>query len=101
MYGDPGGKRPVALQPKLDLIVLFHGAEIIREKEGIVQPSKVEDEKAGIGAPDWTRTSTPSRAQALNLLRIPIPPQGLHLLLYSLSQGLSTSGFLDSLRLHA
>ncbi len=29
------------------------------------------------GAPDWTRTSTPFRAQALNLPRMPIPPQGL------------------------
>lgn len=41
-------------------------------------------------APDWTRTSTPSRAQALNLLRIPIPPQGLWTLLYSLGSYLST-----------
>jgi hypothetical protein len=37
-----------------------------------------------IHAPDWTRTSTPSRAQALNLPRIPIPPQGLRTLLYPL-----------------
>jgi hypothetical protein len=28
-------------------------------------------------APDWTRTSTPEKAQALNLPRIPIPPPGL------------------------
>ncbi len=27
-------------------------------------------------APEWTRTSTPERAQALNLLRMPIPPPG-------------------------
>ena len=27
-------------------------------------------------APDWTRTSMPVKAQALNLLCIPIPPQG-------------------------
>lgn len=31
----------------------------------------------GGSAPDWTRTSTPIRAQALNLLCIPIPPRGL------------------------
>jgi hypothetical protein len=28
-------------------------------------------------APDWIRTSTPRKAQALNLLRMPIPPPGL------------------------
>lgn len=27
-------------------------------------------------APEWTRTTTPVRAQALNLLRMPIPPPG-------------------------
>ena len=27
-------------------------------------------------APDWTRTSMPIKAQALNLPCIPIPPQG-------------------------
>jgi len=32
--------------------------------------------EAVIYAPDWTRTSTPLRAQALNLLCIPIPPRG-------------------------
>ncbi len=29
-------------------------------------------------APDWTRTSMPVKAQALNLPCIPIPPQGHH-----------------------
>ena len=28
-------------------------------------------------APDWIRTSTPKKAQALNLPRMPIPPPGL------------------------
>jgi hypothetical protein len=28
-------------------------------------------------APDWIRTSTPGKAQALNLPRMPIPPPGL------------------------
>jgi hypothetical protein len=84
------GKCQIALEPKPDCIVLFREAGIIQEEEGLVWPSNLEDEEAGIGAPDWTRTSTPSRAQALNLLRIPIPPQGLHLLLYSLPDDLST-----------
>ena len=34
-------------------------------------------------APERTRTSTPCRAQALNLLRMPIPPPGLARILYS------------------
>ncbi len=34
-------------------------------------------------APERTRTSTPCRAQALNLLRMPIPPPGLATILYS------------------
>src|SRR5262249_11237759 len=31
----------------------------------------------GVGAPEWTRTTTPLRAQALNLLRIPFRHRGL------------------------
>jgi hypothetical protein len=50
---------------------------MLQEKEGLVWPSATCGEQVGISAPDWTRTSTPSRAQALNLPRIPIPPQGL------------------------
>ena len=39
----------------------------------------------GVNAQERTRTSTPVRAQALNLLRMPIPPPGLsELLLYRL-----------------
>ena len=40
----------------------------------------------GVNAQERTRTSTPVRAQALNLLRMPIPPPGLSvLLLYRLA----------------
>jgi site-specific DNA recombinase len=77
VYCDPSAKRLVALQPKPDFLVLFRGAGMLQEKEGLVWPSATCGEQVGISAPDWTRTSTPSRAQALNLPRIPIPPQGL------------------------
>lgn len=63
---------------------------MLYEKEGPAWPSEVWEWQIGINAPDWTRTSTPLRAQALNLPRIPIPPQGLRLLLYSLPGHLST-----------
>ena len=43
----------------------------------------VSDCGDGSVAPERTRTSTPCRAQALNLLRMPIPPPGLATLLYS------------------
>jgi hypothetical protein len=48
-------------------------------------------ELRGESAPDWIRTSTPKKAQALNLPRMPIPPPGLggyytpHMLLVNLS----------------
>jgi len=73
-----------------EFLVLFRRAGITQERDGLVWPSNLEHEEARLGAPDWTRTSTPSRAQALNLLRIPIPPQGLYLLLYCLPDDLST-----------
>ncbi len=45
-------------------------------------------------APDWTRTSMPVKAQALNLPCIPIPPQGLFTLKHrnytNLKMGLSS-----------
>ena len=77
VFCDPSAKRLVALQPKPDFVVLFRRAGMLQEKEGLVWPSDACEEQAGISAPDWTRTSTPLRAQALNLPRIPIPPQGL------------------------
>jgi hypothetical protein len=64
---------------------------MLYEKEGLARPSGVWNEQVGINAPDWTRTSTPLRAQALNLPRIPIPPQGLARPLYCLSNHLSTT----------
>ena len=76
VYCDPAQKRLVVLQPNPDFIVLFREAGIIQEREGLVWPSEFEDGQAGIGAPDWTRTSTPSRAQALNLPRIPFRHRG-------------------------
>jgi hypothetical protein len=77
IYCDPADGRLAVVQPNPDFIVLFREAGIIQETEGLVWPSAFGNKKVGIGAPDWTRTSTPSRAQALNLPRIPIPPQGL------------------------
>ena len=45
------------------------------KQDGRVVPLAIQS------APDWTRTSTLLRAQALNLSRIPIPPRGhIHLL---------------------
>ena len=76
IYCDPADKRLVALQPRPDFMVMFRQTAIFQEKEGLFWPYVRKDEKAGIGAPDWTRTSTPLRAQALNLLCIPIPPRG-------------------------
>lgn len=76
IYCDPGDKRLVALQPKTQFMVLFRQVAILQEKEALFRPYVRRDEKAGISAPDWTRTSTPLRAQALNLLCIPIPPRG-------------------------
>jgi hypothetical protein len=70
-------QRFARLQPRLEVVALFRHAGILPENEGLVWPSEPAHVEAGISAPDWTRTSTPSRAQALNLLRIPIPPQGL------------------------
>jgi hypothetical protein len=96
IYCDPADSQLVVVQPNPDFIVLFREAGIIQETEGLVWPSELEDRKAGIYAPDWTRTSTPSRAQALNLPRIPIPPQGLREPLYPLRYGLSTSNRRDS-----
>jgi len=76
IYCDPAEKRLVVLQPNPDFIVLFREAGIIQETEGLVWPPEFEDGKVGIHAPDWTRTSTPSRAQALNLPRIPFRHRG-------------------------
>ncbi len=42
--------------------------------------------EAVIYAPDWTRTSTPLRAQALNLLCIPIPPRGHIAIIHSFAR---------------
>lgn len=41
------------------------------------------------GALERTRTSTPFRAQALNLPRIPIPPPGQAILIIHATKGLS------------
>ena len=44
-----------------------------------VLPSKANEarHRSVPNAPDWIRTSTPKKAQALNLPRMPIPPPGL------------------------
>jgi hypothetical protein len=40
------------------------------------QKNKAPAELSAGDAPEWIRTTTPVRAQALNLLRMPIPPPG-------------------------
>jgi len=65
-------------------MVIFRQVAILKEKEGLFWPYLRKDEKTTICAPDWTRTSTPLRAQALNLLCIPIPPRG-HIIIIHLS----------------
>jgi hypothetical protein len=53
IYCDPADSRLAVVQPNPDFIVLFREAGIVRETEGLVWPSELEDGKVGIGAPDW------------------------------------------------
>jgi hypothetical protein len=90
--GDIAAEVGAGLQNHRATYILFDGSRLGIRQRGSYHTTKGGPHQAlPLNAPDWTRTSTPSRAQALNLPRIPIPPQGLQNTLYPHADPLSTT----------